>query len=314
MGRARPGKRGVTAVVVLALAASAAADARPAQAPTLVRFPAKYRIVKSSFSTHTTASEDGHPLCGTISGSINYSGMGGAEKPNSSTTLKKSAGYVSGRIYAKPSARWTDHLLHGCKYGQNGVEPCDAHMPDMSPQPDGKDTIGIALVAKPVGSTIKVIWAIPNPFVGFVTGDDPNSWCNVSIEGDLDYSDSQQTVPLSVFDRKGPVTLSYTSSRHLTKDNLGHPADIHYDWTYSITFRRIPSHGAPPGGGCRVPKLVGKTLTAAKQALRKMHCKLGKVVQVRSRAKKDLVLAQHPLSGANLPVGSKVDLYVSRGH
>ena len=175
-------------------------------------------------------------------------------------------------------------------------------------------SIGIALVAKPVGSTIKVIWAIPSPFVGFVTGDDPNSWCNVSIEGDLDYSDSQQTVPLSVFDRKGPVTLSYTSSRHLTKDNLGHPADIHYDWTYSITFRRIPSHGAPPGGGCRVPKLVGKTLTAAKQALRKTHCKLGKVVQVPSRAKKDMVLAQHPLPGANLPAGSKVDLYVSRGH
>jgi uncharacterized delta-60 repeat protein len=65
---------------------------------------------------------------------------------------------------------------------------------------------------------------------------------------------------------------------------------------------------------CVVPKVKGKTLTAAKKAIRKAHCSAGKVTKAFSRkVKKGRVISQKPQPGKKLAAGSKVKLKVSEG-
>jgi hypothetical protein len=69
----------------------------------------------------------------------------------------------------------------------------------------------------------------------------------------------------------------------------------------------------PPTVRCVVPKLAGKTLAAAKRALSRAHCGVGKITKKRSKAKHGRVIAQSPKAGTKLPSGSKVKLVVSKG-
>jgi uncharacterized delta-60 repeat protein len=65
---------------------------------------------------------------------------------------------------------------------------------------------------------------------------------------------------------------------------------------------------------CVVPKLVGKSLARAKNALRRAHCRTGKVSRrYSSTVSKGRVLAQRPKPGRRLIGGSKVNLLVGRG-
>jgi PASTA domain len=68
------------------------------------------------------------------------------------------------------------------------------------------------------------------------------------------------------------------------------------------------------GGKCVVPKVIGKTETAAVKALSAAHCALGKVKKASSRkVKKGKVISQGTASGKSLASGSKVSLTVSKG-
>jgi PKD domain/PASTA domain len=68
---------------------------------------------------------------------------------------------------------------------------------------------------------------------------------------------------------------------------------------------------APP---CVVPSVVGKTLAAAKAALRRGHCRTGQVTRRRSAVvRKGRVLAQTPAPGRRLANGARINLVVSRG-
>lgn len=65
---------------------------------------------------------------------------------------------------------------------------------------------------------------------------------------------------------------------------------------------------------CQVPKLSGKTLTAAKQALGKAHCSLGKTTKKHSHSvPSGRVISSNPKAGTTGPNGGKVDLTISRG-
>jgi hypothetical protein len=65
---------------------------------------------------------------------------------------------------------------------------------------------------------------------------------------------------------------------------------------------------------CVVPKLKGKTLKAAKKALRKAHCGLGKVSRApSSKVRKGRVIAQKPRPGVKRRAGAKVALTLSKG-
>ena len=65
---------------------------------------------------------------------------------------------------------------------------------------------------------------------------------------------------------------------------------------------------------CVVPRVVGETLAAAKAAIRRSHCRTGKVTRARSRTvRKGHVLAQRPAPGTRLANGARINLVVSRG-
>jgi Ca2+-binding RTX toxin-like protein len=71
--------------------------------------------------------------------------------------------------------------------------------------------------------------------------------------------------------------------------------------------------GGSPGALCRVPKLKGKSLAAAKKALAKAICRLGKVKKKKSARKlRGHVLSQSPSSGRLLATGSKVAVVVGK--
>ena len=67
-------------------------------------------------------------------------------------------------------------------------------------------------------------------------------------------------------------------------------------------------------GACKVPRLRGRTLAAAKLALRRAHCGVGKVAKRKSSAlAKGRVIASHPRATSRHKAGAKVKLTVSLG-
>jgi beta-lactam-binding protein with PASTA domain len=65
---------------------------------------------------------------------------------------------------------------------------------------------------------------------------------------------------------------------------------------------------------CLVPNVKGKRLPAAKRALARAHCRLGKVTRAYSRAKKKgIVVSQKPRPGTRHTRGTRVSLVVSKG-
>ena len=68
-----------------------------------------------------------------------------------------------------------------------------------------------------------------------------------------------------------------------------------------------------PAPACIVPKLKGKTLVAAKGALSKAHCRVGKVTRKYSKVRKGRVISQRPTTGQQRPAGAKVNLAISKG-
>lgn len=79
----------------------------------------------------------------------------------------------------------------------------------------------------------------------------------------------------------------------------------------------VPSGSAPTpvpvtGLHCTVPKLRGKTLSAAKTRLKSHDCRLGRVKTRKSSGRAGRVLSQSPAAGKTLPDGSKVSVTVGR--
>jgi Tol biopolymer transport system component len=71
---------------------------------------------------------------------------------------------------------------------------------------------------------------------------------------------------------------------------------------------------AAPTRRCVVPKLAGKTLAAARTALRRANCKTGKVTRVKSqKVRRGRVISSRPKAGTTRPDGAAVALVVSRG-
>jgi Tol biopolymer transport system component len=71
---------------------------------------------------------------------------------------------------------------------------------------------------------------------------------------------------------------------------------------------------AATSGGCVVPKVTGKTLRAARKAIRRHHCKVGAISKVySSHVKRGRVISEKPGAGAHRKRGKKVRLTVSKG-
>ena len=66
---------------------------------------------------------------------------------------------------------------------------------------------------------------------------------------------------------------------------------------------------------CRVPKVIGKRLGAAKRMIAARHCRTGKVSQAySSKRKQGIVISQNRRPGRVLPARSKISLVVGRRH
>jgi hypothetical protein len=71
---------------------------------------------------------------------------------------------------------------------------------------------------------------------------------------------------------------------------------------------------ATPTRRCVVPKVRGKSLRAARAAITRGHCRVGRVrMTFSSRIKAGRVVSQTPRAGARLAVGARVHLMVSKG-
>jgi Glucodextranase, domain B/PASTA domain len=75
-----------------------------------------------------------------------------------------------------------------------------------------------------------------------------------------------------------------------------------------------PPPPPPHPAKCKVPRLKGMKLRAAEKALRRAHCKVGKVRHVKSRKiHRGRVLGTTPRAHRKLRPGSKVEVFVSKG-
>jgi hypothetical protein len=124
----------------------------------------------------------------------------------------------------------------------------------------------------------------------------------------------------------GPVAL------HTNAGSLSAVTDLHNGgYSAALTAGTTPGQAVVTGalggeaiGGnvtialeaqCVVPRVRGKTLRAAKDALRGAHCGVGAVKTVRSTTvAAGKVISQSPVAGRIVAQGSKVKLTVSRGH
>jgi hypothetical protein len=106
------------------------------------------------------------------------------------------------------------------------------------------------------------------------------------------------------------ATFTMTSASGVCTVKYDQPGDSNYTAAPEVT----ETVNALPAAPCVVPKLKGKTLKAAKRALRTHSCSLGKVKRAFSaRVKKGRVISQRPTPGRRLKHGAKVSLVVSKG-
>jgi len=69
----------------------------------------------------------------------------------------------------------------------------------------------------------------------------------------------------------------------------------------------------PPPPKCKVPKVVGKKLPAARRMITRAHCRVGRVRRAQSRRPRGRVVKQSPRWGVKRARGARVSLVVSRG-
>jgi PASTA domain len=122
-------------------------------------------------------------------------------------------------------------------------------------------------------------------------------------EADL-VKDAEETAMSAV----SPVLAAGTYYFHLrTRDNAGNWSESVHSGPYGISTNAI----APPR--CLVPRLRGKTVPAARTALARARCVLGRVRRVRiSRGRIGRVRSQSPAAGARRPLGTRVTITVGR--
>jgi hypothetical protein len=122
----------------------------------------------------------------------------------------------------------------------------------------------------------------------------------------------QRCGPGACFDIEGDIGSTHTLDRDdlksrlmvvVTATNSAGSATVASLQTSRIT-RRLT---------CLVPRLAGKKLAAARRAVRRSHCSVGRVRYARSRRARGRVVSQSPRAGARKPVGTKVSIVVSRG-
>lgn len=99
----------------------------------------------------------------------------------------------------------------------------------------------------------------------------------------------------------------------LATDGAGASTQAQVTVVYQPPAQTTPAPVSSPVR-CKVPRVKGMKLSAAEKALRRAHCKVGKVKHVISRKiGRGRVMSSTPQAGRHRPAGSKVQLFVSKG-
>jgi plastocyanin len=83
--------------------------------------------------------------------------------------------------------------------------------------------------------------------------------------------------------------------------------------SFSVGTAAPPPPPPPPRAKCKVPKVVGRMLPAARRAIVRSRCRVGRVRRARSAKARGRVLSQRPRAGVTRPRGTRVHLVVSSG-
>ena len=97
----------------------------------------------------------------------------------------------------------------------------------------------------------------------------------------------------------------------LATDGAGATVESHVTVDYTPPPSPPP---APPSVVCRVPRIKDMKVPAAERALRRAHCRVGRIRHETSKkVSKGRAVGTGPRTGRRLPAGSKVELFVSKG-
>jgi hypothetical protein len=151
--------------------------------------------------------------------------------------------------------------------------------------------------------------------------------------GDFDLSATASSGLAVAFSASGPCSVTGTrvhlagagtcSVRATQDGNADYEAAAPVSRAFSIsapvpaptpTPTPTPRPTPAPKVRCTVPKVTGKTLAAARSALTRAHCRVGRVTRARSRkVRTGRVISQSRKSGKVFAADTKVNLVVSRG-
>lgn len=111
------------------------------------------------------------------------------------------------------------------------------------------------------------------------------------------------------------ITSGYTYFVHVgvVDTNCVPPCQVQWSAIGTFEVNQPAAPPPPPAPKCKVPAVIGKTLTQAKARIRAAHCAVGRVKRIRSKKRNGTVTRESPSAGKMLAAGSKVNLWVSRG-
>ena len=195
----------------------------------------RFKVLAANVQYQTDATAD-HLLCGRQSGRISFSGSGNAPYEHVTNELETRYGQIEGSIGAKTVAGWSGHHVEGCKIGSEGLEPCSADLPPVSPRPDGMWGVSFAVTGGANDADWTLHWAFDDPSVGGI--DASSDQCFVFISGQFEQKVSERRVPRSTFLQTEPFTLTFEGSGTATSPVIPNAA-LNHEWRYSITMQRL---------------------------------------------------------------------------
>ncbi len=120
--------------------------------------------------------------------------------------------------------------------------------------------------------------------------------------------------PTGLWTAQVPLSPGTNTITALATDGAGATAQVQIAVVYTPPPPAPHAGPPPPAARCKVPKTKGMKLTVAEKAIRKAHCKVGKVKWVKSRKMRHgRVMSTTPRPGHVLSSGSKIELFVSKG-
>ncbi len=220
--------------------------------------------------------------------------------------LTPTYGYLEGTSMAAPHVSGTAGLMFSLKPSATVTQVRSALLAGVDPLPSltGKTATGGRLNAwKALNALLPMDTRITSgPAAGIVTGPDATFTFDTNDTGSAGFqcrldagsfapcTSPQTYASLSAGNHEFAVRSAVTGGVDAT------PAAA--AWTVAAT---------KPTVKCKVPKLIGKKLKAAKRLLRKAHCKLGRVKKKHgATAKRGKIKSQSPKAGKVRPAGTKV--------